>query len=293
MPVTIRQVGPCFAGEVEGIDMRQKLTPDEVAAVHAGMDRYAVLVFRDQHVDDAQQLAFTRSLGEIEHAIGTSLRAAADYRLPNTFADVSNLDRENAPFARDDRRRLFAIGNRLWHSDSSFKVVPAKYSLLRAVSIPSKGGNTQYADMRAAYDALDDETKAQVEGLVCEHSQMFSRQQIGFFDFTDEERERFKPVRQCLVRTHPVTGRKSLYLASHAGAIVGWPVPEARGFLRDLIEHATQREFVYTHKWRIGDLVMWDNRQTMHRARPFPVDEPRDMRRTTLAGDGPTVAQAA
>ena len=293
MPVTIRQVGPCFAGEVEGIDMRQKLTPDEVAAVHAGMDRYAVLVFRDQHVDDAQQLAFTRSLGEIEHAIGTSLRAAADYRLPNTFADVSNLDRENAPFARDDRRRLFAIGNRLWHSDSSFKAVPAKYSLLRAVSIPSKGGNTQFADMRAAYDALDDETKAEVEGLVCEHSQMFSRQQIGFFDFTDEERERFKPVRQCLVRTHPVTGRKSLYLASHAGAIVGWPVPEARGFLRDLIEHATQREFVYTHKWSVGDLVMWDNRQTMHRARPFPVDEPRDMRRTTLAGDGPTVPQAA
>jgi alpha-ketoglutarate-dependent 2,4-dichlorophenoxyacetate dioxygenase len=293
MPVTIRQVGPCFAGEVEGIDMRRKLTPDEVAAVHAGMDRYAVLVFRDQHIDDAQQLAFTRSLGEIEHAIGTSLRAAADYRLPNTFADVSNLDRNDTPFARDDRRRLFAIGNRLWHSDSSFKVVPAKYSLLRAVSIPSKGGNTQYADMRAAYDALDDVTKAEVEGLVCEHSQMFSRQQIGFFDFTDEERERFRPVRQCLVRTHPVTGRRSLYLASHAGAIVGWPVPEARGFLRDLIEHATQREFVYTHKWRVGDLVMWDNRQTMHRARPFPVDEPRDMRRTTLAGDGPTVAQAA
>jgi len=129
--------------------------------------------------------------------------------------------------------------------------------------------------------------------LVCEHSQMFSRQQIGFFDFTDEERERFRPVRQCMVRTHPVTGRKSLYLSSHAGSIVGWPVPEARGFLRDLIEHATQREFVYTHKWRIGDLVMWDNRQTMHRARPFPASEPRDMRRTTLAGDGPTVAQAA
>jgi alpha-ketoglutarate-dependent 2,4-dichlorophenoxyacetate dioxygenase len=257
------------------------------------MDRYAVLVFPNQDIDDGQQLAFTRSLGEIEHAIGTSLRAAADYRLPNTFADVSNLDRQDKPFARDDRRRLFAIGNRLWHSDSSFKTVPAKYSLLHAVSIPSKGGNTQFADMRAAYDALDDETKALVEGMVCEHSQMFSRQQIGFFDFTDEERERFRPVRQCMVRTHPVTGRKSLYLSSHAGSIVGWPIPEARGFLRDLIEHATQREFVYTHKWRIGDLVMWDNRQTMHRARPFPVDEPRDMRRTTLAGDGPTVAQAA
>ena len=293
MPITIRQVGPCFAGEVEGIDMRNPLTPDEAAAIHAGMDRYAVLVFRNQNIDDVQQLAFTRSLGEIEHAIGTSLRAAADYRLPTTFADVSNLDRQDKPFARDDRRRLFAIGNRLWHSDSSFKTVPAKYSLLRAVSIPSKGGNTQFADMRAAYDALDDETKAQVEGMVCEHSQMFSRQQIGFFDFTDEERERFRPVRQCMVRTHPVTGRKSLYLSSHAGSIVGWPIPEARGFLRDLIEHATQREFVYAHRWQVGDLVMWDNRQTMHRARPFPANEPRDMRRTTLAGDGPTVAQAA
>ena len=137
------------------------------------------------------------------------------------------------------------------------------------------------------------ERKEIAENLVCEHSQMFSRQQLGFTDFTDEERERFKPVRQTLVRTHPVTGRKSLYLASHAGSIVGWPIPEARFFLRDLIEHATQREFVYSHKWRLGDLVMWDNRQTMHRARPFPAEEPRDMRRTTLAGDGPTVSQAA
>jgi alpha-ketoglutarate-dependent 2,4-dichlorophenoxyacetate dioxygenase len=293
MSIAIRQVGPCFAGEVDGIDMRRPLTPDEVAAVHAGMDRYAVLVFREQDIDDAQQLAFTKSLGPIEQAIGTSLRAANEYRLPTTFADVSNLDQENKPFARDDRRRLFGIGNRLWHSDSSFKATPAKYSLLHAVRIPSKGGDTQFADMRAAYDALDEETRAQAEDLVCEHSQMYSRQQVGFTDFTDEERERFRPVRQRLVRTHPVTGRKSLYLASHAGEIVGWPTPEARLFLRELIEHATQREFVYTHKWRLGDLVMWDNRQTMHRARPFPVDEPRDMRRTTLAGDGPTVAQAA
>ena len=293
MTLTIRPLGPSFAAEVDGLDMRQPLTPTEVAAIHAGMDTYAVLVFHDQKIDDAQQLAFTQSLGDLEHAIGTSLRATQDHRLPTTFADVSNLDRNNTPFARDDRRRLFAIGNRLWHSDSSFKVVPAKYSLLRAVSLPSKGGNTQFADMRAAFDALDDETKAEIEGLVCEHSQMFSRQQIGFTDCTDEERERFRPVRQCLVRIHPVTGRRSLYLASHAGGIVGWPMPEARAFLRDLIEHATQREFVHTHKWQVGDLVMWDNRQTMHRARPFPAHEPRDMRRTTLAGDGPTAAQVA
>jgi alpha-ketoglutarate-dependent 2,4-dichlorophenoxyacetate dioxygenase len=292
MPVKTRQIGPCFAAEVEGVDISQPLSAEDVAAIHAGMDRYAVLVFHDQKIDDAQQLAFTQSLGSIEHAIGTSLRAPDEYRLPTTFADVSNLDKDNRVFARDDRRRLFAIGNRLWHSDSSFKATPAKYSLLRAVSVPSKGGNTEFAYMVAAYDALDEETKAQVEDLICEHSQIFSRQQLGFTDFTDEERARFAPVRQRLVRTHPVTGRKSLYLSSHAGGIVGWPVPEARGFLRDLVEHATQRQFVYAHTWRVGDLVMWDNRQTMHRARPFPAHEPRDMRRTTLMGDAPTVAQA-
>jgi alpha-ketoglutarate-dependent 2,4-dichlorophenoxyacetate dioxygenase len=250
-----------------------------------------VLVFHDQHIDDEQQLAFSRSLGQLEKTVGASLRAPEDYRLPTTFADVSNLDKNHQPYARDDRRRLFAIGNRLWHSDSSFKVIPAKYSLLHARTIPSKGGNTEFADMRAAYDALDAETKAQVEDLTCEHSQIFSRQQIGFFELTEEERARFKPVRQPLVRVHPVTKRKSLYLASHAGGIVGWPVPEARLFLRDLIEHATQREFVYSHKWSVGDLVMWDNRQVMHRGRAFPADEPRDVRRTTLAGDGPLATQ--
>ena len=289
MAVTLRQVGPCFAAEVDGLDLTRPLSPEEVAAVHAGMDRYAVLVFHDQKLDDEQQLAFTRSLGDIEHAIGTSLRAPDELRLPTTFADVSNLDKHQNVFARDDRRRLFGLGNRLWHSDSSFKVVPAKYSILHARSVPSRGGNTEFAYMVAAYDALDAEMKAEVEGLVCEHSQIFSRQQLGFFDFTEEERARFKPVRQRLVRTHPSTGRKSLYLASHAGGIIGWPVPEARAFLRDLTEHATQRQFVYAHRWRVGDLVMWDNRRTMHRARPFPAHEPRDMRRTTLVGDGPTV----
>jgi alpha-ketoglutarate-dependent 2,4-dichlorophenoxyacetate dioxygenase len=292
MAITTRQIGPCFAAEVAGADLTKPLSPEDIAAIHAGMDAYAVLVFPGQPLDDERQLAFTRSLGQIEHAIGTSLREPGEYRLPTTFADVSNLDQHNQVFARDDRRRLFALGNRLWHSDSSFKVIPAKYSLLHARTIPSKGGNTEFADMRAAYDALDGETKAEIEELVCEHSQIFSRQQLGFTDFTDEERARFAPVRQRLVRTHPVTGRKSLYLASHAGAIVGWPVPEARAFLRDLVEHATQRQFVYAHQWRVGDLVMWDNRQTMHRARPFPAHEPRDVRRTTLVGDGPTVAQA-
>jgi alpha-ketoglutarate-dependent 2,4-dichlorophenoxyacetate dioxygenase len=289
MAITIRQVGPCFAGEVDGIDLARPLTPEEAAAIHAGMDRYAVLVFHGRPVPLEQQMAFTLALGPIEHAIATGLRD--NERIPTTFADVSNLDSNDRVFERDHRTRLFALGNRLWHSDSSFKPTPAKYSLLHAHRVPSRGGNTEFADMRAAWDALDPETRAACEGLVCEHSQIFSRQQIGFTEFTEDERERFAPVRQVLVRTHPVTGRKSLYLASHAGGIVGWPVPEARAFLRDLIEHATQRQFVYSHRWQVGDLVMWDNRQTMHRARPFPEHEPRDVRRTTLAGDRPTVAQ--
>jgi alpha-ketoglutarate-dependent 2,4-dichlorophenoxyacetate dioxygenase len=285
-----RQIGPCFAAEVEGLDLTRPLSPEEVAFVHRGMDEHAVLVFHGQMLDDAQQLAFSQSLGELEHAIGTSLRAPEEYRLPTTFADVSNLDKNHQVFARDDRRRLFAIGNRLWHSDSSFKPVPAMYSLLHARAIPSKGGNTEFADMRAAYDALDDDTRKEIEDLICEHSQIYSRLQLGFTDFTDDERERFKPVHQRLVRTHPSTGRKSLYLASHAGGILGWPRPEAMALLKDLTEHATQPQFVYRHTWAVGDLVMWDNRRTMHRARPFPAHEPRDMRRTTLVGT-PTVAQ--
>lgn len=293
MPLKIRQVGPCFAGEVTGIDLTVPLSAEDADAIHAGMDKYAVLVIRGQDITGDQQLAFTGALGELEQSIGTNLRKPDEQRLPPVFADVSNLDKDDRPFRVDDRRRLFAIGNRLWHSDSSFKETPAKYSLLYAISIPSSGGNTEFADMRAAYDTLDEDTKASVEGLVCEHSQMFSRQQIGFFDFTEEERERFRPVRQTLVRTHPSTGRKSIYLSSHAGRIVGWPDPEARIFLRDLSEHATQRKFVYAHRWRVGDLVMWDNRRTMHRARPFPAEEPRDMRRTTLKGEGPTVGRAA
>jgi len=288
--LTTRQIGPCFAAEVEGFDLTRPPTPADAKDVHAAMDEYAVLVFHGRPITQEQQMAFTLSLGEIEHAVGTGLRET--YRLPTTFADVSNIDANDQVFARDSRTRLFALGNRLWHSDSSFKVVPAKYSILHSHSIPSKGGNTEFADMRTAYEALDEDTKREIEDLICEHSQIYSRQQLGFTDFSDDERARFAPVRQRLVRTHPSTGRKSLFLASHAGGIVGWPVPEARAFLRDLVEHATQRQFVYSHRWQVGDLVMWDNRRTMHRVRPYPEGERRDMRRTTLMGDGPTAPQA-
>jgi alpha-ketoglutarate-dependent 2,4-dichlorophenoxyacetate dioxygenase len=292
MVIGIRQLHPLFVGEVEGVDLRRPLDAGEVAAIEAGMDRYAVLVFHDQALTDEQQVAFSRNFGEIELAIGGNVTQEKDRRLPVEFADVSNLDRGDGLLGRDDRRRMFNLGNRLWHSDSSFRAVPAKYSLLSARAVPSAGGNTEFADMRAAYDALDDETKAEIEDLVCEHSLLYSRAILGFTEFTDEEKATFAPVRQRLVRTHPVTGRKSLFLASHAGAIVGWPMPEARAFLRDLVEHATSREFVYAHQWRQHDLVMWDNRQTMHRVRRFnDTGEVRDVRRTTIAGDGPTTVQ--
>ena len=294
MTVSIRQIGPCFAGEVSGVDLTKPLSREEVAAIEAGMDKYAVLVFHDQPVSDDQQLDFSRNFGTIEAAVGSNITTPEERRLRIEFADVSNLKKGNELFDRDDRRRMFNLGNRLWHSDSSFRATPAKYSLLSARAIPSKGGDTEFADMRAAYDALDDETKAEIEDLVCEHSLMYSRGLLGFAEFSAEEKATFRPVRQRLVRTHPVTGRKSLFLASHAGTIVGWPMPEARAFLRDLNEHATQRQFVFTQKWRLYDLVIWDNRQTMHRATAFrDTKEPRDMRRTTIKGDGPTAQQAA
>ena len=292
MTIRIHQLHPVFVGEVEGIDLRQPLEEDEVRAIEAGMDRYAVLVFHDQPLGDEQQVAFSRNFGAIELAVGSNVTQPEDRRLPVELADISNLDRENRVFARDDRRRMFNLGNELWHSDSSFRAIPAKYSLLSARAVPAVGGNTEFADMRAAYDALDPETKAEIEDLVCEHSLIYSRSLLGFAEFTPEEQETFAPVRQRLVRRHPVTGRKSLFLASHAGTIVGWPMPEARALLRDLVEHATQRQFVHAHRWRQHDLVMWDNRQTMHRARRYKADEVRDMRRTTIAGDGPTAPQA-
>jgi alpha-ketoglutarate-dependent 2,4-dichlorophenoxyacetate dioxygenase len=294
MTIGIRQLHPGFVGEVEGVDLRRPLDAAEVAAIEAGMDRYAVLVFHDQPLTDAEQLAFSRNFGEIELAIGGNVTQAKDRRLPVEFADVSNLGRDQDLLGRDDRRRLFKLGNRLWHSDSSFRAVPAKYSLLSGRSVPAAGGNTEFADMRAAYDALDTATKAEILDLLCEHSLMYSRAILGFTEFTEEERITFRPVRQRLVRTHPVTGRKSLFLASHAVTIVGWPMPEARAFLRDLVEHATARELVYVHRWQRHDLVMWDNRQTMHRVRRFnDTGEVRDVRRTTIAGDGPTTVQPA
>jgi alpha-ketoglutarate-dependent 2,4-dichlorophenoxyacetate dioxygenase len=291
MAISVRQIHPVFVGEVSGIDISKLLSPDEVSALEAGMDRYAVLVFHDQKITDEQQMAFSRNFGVLEDARGGNITKPEDKRLQVGMNDVSNLGRDGQPLSRDARVRLFNLGNMLWHSDSSFRAIPAKYSLLSARVVNPVGGNTEFADMRAAYDTLDPGTKAQVEDLICEHSLMYSRGSLGMLDYSDEERAMFGPVRQSLVRTHPVSGRKSLYLSSHAGTILGMPTPEARILLRDLNEHATQPRFVYVHTWRPWDLVMWDNRQVMHRVRRYDESQPRDMRRTTVAGNLPTTAQ--
>ncbi len=293
MTVSIHQIHPVFVGDVSGIDITRPLSREDVAVIEAGMDRYAVLVFHDQKVTDEQQMAFTVNFGKLEQARGGNITKDEDRRLQVGMADVSNLGKDGRPLGLDSRQRAFNMGNMLWHSDSSYRAIPAKYSILSARVVNPVGGNTEFADMRAAYDELDADTKMQIEDLVCEHSLMYSRGSLGMVDYSDEERAMFRPVRQRLVRTHPVTGRKSLYLSSHAGAIIGMPLAEARILLRDLTEHATQPKFVYAHHWRPWDVVMWDNRQMMHRARRYDETQPRDMRRTTLAGDAQTTAQVA
>jgi alpha-ketoglutarate-dependent 2,4-dichlorophenoxyacetate dioxygenase len=293
MTLTIRQIHPVFVGEVSGIDISKPLTRDEVDAIDAGMDRYAVLVFHGQEVTDEQQMTFSRNFGPLEDGRGGNITKPEDRRLQTGMGDVSNLDRSGRPMDRLSRQRLFNLGNMLWHSDSSFRPIPAKYSLLSARVVNPVGGNTEFADMRAAYDSLDRATKALIEDLVCEHSLMYSRGSLGMTEYSDDERAMFTPVRQRLVRTHPVTGRTSLYLSSHAGAIEGMPMPEARLLLRELTAHATQPAFVYAHTWKVWDLVMWDNRQMMHRVRRYDDTLARDMRRTTVAGDAATTEQRA
>jgi alpha-ketoglutarate-dependent 2,4-dichlorophenoxyacetate dioxygenase len=293
MSYRIDPLGQDFAARVSGVDACRPLAAGEVASLEAAMDRHAVLVLPDQRLDDQQQLAFTRHFGPLEEGANSTVRSA-DLRLAPAFADVSNVDRTGDVLARDSKRRMAGLGNRLWHSDASFRAVPARYSILSARIVPRDGGNTEFADMRAAYDALDAATRREIEELVCEHSLIHSREQLGFADFLPDERVAMQPVRQRLVRRHPVTGRRSLFLSAHIGAIVGWPRPEALALVRDLIEHATQPQFVYVHRWTQHDLVMWDNRTTMHRVRRFDdLRVVRDMRRTTTRSEGPTIERQA
>jgi alpha-ketoglutarate-dependent 2,4-dichlorophenoxyacetate dioxygenase len=268
MALTFRKLHPCFAAEVSPIDLRGVHDADTLAEIRGGMDEFAVLVFRDQPFTDAEQIAFARRLdGELHTRTGS--RVLTKSRLGNeAVGDISNLDEAGGIMQSTDRRRMYSLGNRLWHTDASFQDPPGRYSMLSAKVVPPAGADTEFADMRAAYDALDAEMKSRLEGLRVHHSIAHSRQRLGF-EFSADEAEALKGAVHPLVRTLPRSQRRSLYLAAHASRIVDWPVPEGRLLLHDLTEHATQREFVYRHAWHVGDLVIWDNRATMHRATPF------------------------
>jgi alpha-ketoglutarate-dependent 2,4-dichlorophenoxyacetate dioxygenase len=281
MALTFRTLHTCFAAEVGAIDLRGVHDPETLAEIRAGMDEHALLVFRDQPFTDAEQLAFAQRLdGQLHTRTGS--RVLGKSRLDNeAVADISNLDPEGGIMKSGDRRRMYTLGNRLWHTDASFQDPPGRYSMLSAKVLPSAGADTEFADTRAAYDALDAATKTRLEGLRVHHSIAHSRQILGF-EFSPEESESLKGAIHPLVRTLPRSNRRSLYVASHASRIVDWPVPEGRLLLHDLIEHATQRQFVYRHVWRAGDLVIWDNRATMHRATPFDdMQHRRELHRVT------------
>ena len=281
MALTFRKLHPHFVAEASSVDLRQAHDRETLTQIRAGMDEYAVLVFRAQPFADEEQLAFAQRLdGELHSKTGS--RALHKSRLGNeALGDISNLDENGEIMKSDDRRRMYGLGNRLWHTDASFQDPPGRYSMLSARVVPPVGAETEFADMRAAYDALSAETKTQLEGLRVHHSIAHSRQTLGF-EFSKDEQEVLKGAIHPLIRTISRSHRRSLYIASHASRIIDWPVPEGRLLLRDLMEHATRAEFVYRHSWRAGDLVIWDNRATMHRARPFDdAKYRRELRRVT------------
>jgi alpha-ketoglutarate-dependent 2,4-dichlorophenoxyacetate dioxygenase len=291
MALTFRQLHRHFVAEVSPIELRNVDDPETLAEIRAGMDEYAVLVFHDQAFSDAEQIAFAERLdGRLHQRTGS--RVIAKSRFGNeALSDISNLDEHGEILKTGDRRREYTLGNRLWHTDASFQDPAGRYSMLHARVVPPVAADTEFADMRAAYDALPDETKARLEGLRAHHSITHSRQVLGF-EFSTAEQAQLTGAVHPLVRTIPRSQRRSLYLASHASRIVDWPIPEGRLLLHDLIEHATQPEFVHRHAWRVGDLVIWDNRATMHRARPFDdAKHRRELRRvTTLDLELPALA---
>ena len=287
MGILVTPVQGDFVARLTGLDLSKPLDEGDFGQVRDAFNRHAVLVFPEQMLTDDQQIAFSERFGPLE----ISIRKDRQRRIENPrISDISNVDERDRVFDPDDERAIYNAGNRLWHSDSSFKRVPAMASLLSGREVPPEGGETEYADLRGAWDALPADRKRGLESLVAEHNIVYSRGLIGYDQFTDAERAAVPPVLQAVVRTHPATGRKSLYLGSHASYIIGRPVEEGRALLRDLLDFATQRQFVYRHAWRRHDLVMWDNRCVLHRGRPW--DERRHrrvMHRTTVAGAGPTV----
>ncbi len=294
MSITVTPATPGFFAEISGIDIARPLPPADRDAIEAAINRYAVVVFRGQKLSDDQQIDLSSHFGPIQSPAQRARHTGIKHRLERTeLADISNLDGDGKVLEVDAKRRLDWLANRLWHTDASFRAIPGALSLLYAHVIPDEGGDTEFADMRAAYDALPDTTKKQLAGLVAMHSIWHSRGQLDVTKYTQEELASLPPVPQRVVRTHPGSHRKTLYLAAHASHIEGMAVPDGRLLLMELMEHATQRQFVHAHKWREGDLVIWDNRCTMHRARPFDTTKVRDLRRVTTRDVASTLEQAA
>jgi alpha-ketoglutarate-dependent 2,4-dichlorophenoxyacetate dioxygenase len=290
MTVTFRQLHPHFVAEASPIDLPHLEDEETLAAIRAGMDRYAVLVFHNQAFTDELQLGFAERLDGQLNRVGVLSGSRFSDR---ALVDISNLDESGDVLDTYSRRRMYSLGNRLWHCDASFNEPRGRYSMLHAREIPPVGGETEFCDLRAAYDALDDETKEMIEGLNAHHSILHSRKYLGFEEFTPEETARLAGAVHPLVHTIPGSGRKSLYIASHASHIIDWPVPDGRLLLLDLRDHAVQKEFRYTHSWTAGDLVIWDNRCTMHRGLPYEDTKyRRELRRVTTV-DVPRPVQTA
>lgn len=291
MGITVWPATPSFAAEIGDVDLSRELSADDVSAIKRAFWDYGVLIFPEQELSEDQHLAFASHFGPLEQFLFAKMNVKL--RLRPELADVSNLNSSNEIWREQDRMRTIAAGNRLWHTDSSFKYLPARASLLYAREIPPVGGRTEFADLRAAYDALPVTKQRELEGLVTEHSLMYSRERTGVTDFTEEERVNWRPVPQMMVRTLPENGRATLYLASHIGRIRGLANEDARALVDELIAHATQRQFVYNHRWRKHDLVMWDDRCTMHRGSEYEdLRRVREMHRATVADLANTCEQA-
>ncbi len=292
MSLTLKPVTPDFVAEAAGVDLRQPLTPADIAAIDGAMDKYAVLFFRDQPMDQAQQVACARQFGPLDAGLRKATGAATRFQY-DELIDISNVALDGSVADANNAKLVGTLANQLWHTDSSFQPLPIKYSMLSAVTLPDKGGQTEWADMRAAYDALSDDMKALVEGRTAHHSTFHSRMMLGDDKYTPEQLNRFPPAEWPLVRTHPGSGRKLLFVGVHCDRVSGMTVPEGRLLVADLIEHATQRQFVYQHAWRPGDYVMWDNRATIHRGRRYDLSARRDLRRTTTLERHAAQAMAA
>jgi alpha-ketoglutarate-dependent 2,4-dichlorophenoxyacetate dioxygenase len=294
MAISVYPVTPDFAAEIGDVDLARPLSPADRDAIKAAFWKYAVLVFPGQVLTSDQHVAFAEVFGPMEPNINSYADEVRKDRIDSRISDVSNLTEDDEILPAESRKRQSGLANRLWHTDSIFRHVPARASLLYARAVAPIGGHTEFADMRAAWDALPEATRRRIDGLTVEHSIFHSRAKIGFTDYTERERASLPPARQVLARTIPETGRRSLYTASHAIRVIGLPEDESTRLLDELMTHATQRQFVYTHRWRLHDLVMWDNRCTMHRGTDY--DErrwKRDMQRATVSDTGNTIAGAA